>query len=405
MWRGLLASSYSSVKRLLASKGIQLACIALAFFLIAAGGVKLWTASTYEREPRSIASQWHENFAELGIDSVYPPQEDFVVGDIFLRVTNILDETGNQIDNAPFARKAIKLWRVDLRKELDYIYENIPLLPSTKQKGLDLDLEHEASNGLFAISGKRKNMPQVVFPEFTIETTRAASAGANLWQITSLTGSGSVQGAGHTTRVVKIIGSETYGVPYLVASGALQHFCEQKYWSYYCTEEGGRIAISSQIGRQAFEVMKEKDGKPPAYRVGVELTIVMQVYLARSIKVTDGAVQEFSAVLRQTSRQLDEAAEQAETEVSDLKANAVQPMQLQEIQSVLQKAEGRLSSLRAQSAAMKTLLDASEDIGSMRADLQSRDYRGIAVDQVLPRPVAIGFKGVSRVLQPAAPEN
>src|SRR3954463_16334003 len=70
---------------------------------------------------------WNETIVRLGIDPVYPPEEDLVVGDLLAKVVSDEPDPNETRDNkvdasSPILRRAVKIAHVDLREELSKAY-------------------------------------------------------------------------------------------------------------------------------------------------------------------------------------------------------------------------------------------------------------------------------------------
>src|SRR4051794_21742581 len=104
---------------------IAVTCAAVA--LLVAGFVAFtWVAPVVPE--KSVAQQWNEAISRLGIEPVYPPQEDIAVGDVFVILTN--DEL-NEVEKEPLAGRSMKIWHVDMTTKLENAYADIYRFPET----------------------------------------------------------------------------------------------------------------------------------------------------------------------------------------------------------------------------------------------------------------------------------
>lgn len=390
---------------------VRLLGMAAAVFVAAVVAVLVinwWTSSVPLQNSDSVARQWHQTIRQLGIEPVYPPQEDIAVGDIFLIVTGVRDDEGFEVTDSPLARRAVKLWRKDLAEALEKLYEASFTFPRTTERPIEAGWEHEPSPNIFAKNGKRKHMPLVLFPELTVETTRSASAGSG-WSLGGFGGGFGADGAGDRKTEIRISGAETYGVPYLIASGALREFCDHHTWKFYCTEAGARTALSSLIGDLAFEEVPDpKKPNAKVYRVGAEIMLVKRVYLTRSIETVDHENRQFGVAARVEQRYQD-AVRELEKIVDEQREAGEGGASLQSAREPGEGGVARNSGATGESSSedrlrrLETVLAEFTEAGGARATAQSLDSRGLTVRQTLPRPVVIGFKGISRILDPSPP--
>lgn len=358
--------------------------------------INWWTSPVPLNHSASVARQWNQAISQLGIEPLYPPQEDVAVGDIFLIVTRVRDDEGFEVLDSPLARRSVKLWRQDLASDLEKLYEGSFTFPSTILDTINAGWEHEPTENIFGRNGKRKHMPLVLFPELTVEVTRSASAKSG-WSLAGFVGGLAADGAGDRKLEIKIAGVETYGVPFLIASGALREFCDHPRWKFYCTEVGARTALSSLIGKLAFEkVADPQNPEVMVYRVDAEIMLVKRIYLTRSIETVDSEDRQFGAAAR-----AEHLYEEAGRKLKNL---VVEEGKARQGGAPQQSAATGESSTEDRLRRLETMLAEIAEASGTRAAAQSLDSRGLTVRQTaLRRPVVIGFKGVSRILVPSPP--
>src|SRR6266566_6701489 len=128
-------------------------------------------------EGHSVATDWNESVQRIGINPLYPPQEDLHVGDIFA----VIKQSDNEYPTSVvFGDHAIKLWHVDMTEELKAAYNAVPVFPRTKERPLHEDdsWDQNESEKLFEPGGK-KTLSLLAFPAFSIHHSRSATAGAS----------------------------------------------------------------------------------------------------------------------------------------------------------------------------------------------------------------------------------
>ena len=77
----------------------------------------------------SVATAWNNSVRRLGLNPIYPPQEDLYVGDI-LAVVKSSDDNYSRMDEV-FGDHAIKLWHVNMTDALKRTYASVPVFPPT----------------------------------------------------------------------------------------------------------------------------------------------------------------------------------------------------------------------------------------------------------------------------------
>ena len=99
-----------------------------------------------------VIEEWNATISKLGIDPVFPPEEDVAVGDIYA----VLDDSEDgQPSRTALALRSIKLTHQDLTSNIENAYKGSYLFPNTKPRPTDeseawdqlpnADGNHEAS--------------------------------------------------------------------------------------------------------------------------------------------------------------------------------------------------------------------------------------------------------------------
>jgi hypothetical protein len=150
-----------------------------------------------------------------------------------------------------------------------------------------VDVPSSASS-LFATNNHIAELPIVSFPHLKISRTRSGSADWNR--------SVSATSSSESITDVRFVGTGTYGVPSLLAFGALNDFCK-KQAKPFCDDQILRDLLSSVVGDKIYDkcapyaifwghCLWVGDKSKAEYILKVELGIVTRVYLADEI-VTD----------------------------------------------------------------------------------------------------------------------
>jgi hypothetical protein len=349
----------------------------------------------------SVATEWNESVQRIGINPVYPPQEDLHVGDIFAVIKQSDEEYPTSV---VFGDHAIKLWHVDMTAVLKAAYDGVPVFPQTMRRPAHDDdfWPQEMSDDLFH-PGNKKFLSLVAFPAFSIHHSRSATAGASTGSGISSWFSGvlGITRNDEETEQLSFPAAETYGVNSIQAQLALFSFCDNQRTKPFCTERAVRNMLSMVVGNEIWRPQLDPKTKQPTgrYASEVELMLVKQVFLTRSIvqlRAADSASGQAARLIAKLKDLSDRPAAPPATPApsptpapvsgapSSVSAEAETP--------ALDREKKNLLELRA-------VVDSQSEAGGSILAL-SADGTTIALKQVYPRPVAIGFRSVS--LRPLA---
>lgn len=217
---------------------------------------------------------WSQSIKRLGIEPLFPPQEDFNVGDVWAVIATYAENPGEPRELNPsesIVGKGVRIGRIELPK-LGYSNGGRPVFPVTKVGAdgkitYDNTLEAEA-----AANSKGVGLSYVSFPSFVI-SSRSSDSGA----LSSLLGLSASRGADNT-ETVKIPIAETYSAPAANAIAALTNWCDERQNAGMCTDETARRIVAYSLQNKVYEAL---DGK---YRYGLELKLVTQTFMTRQIE-------------------------------------------------------------------------------------------------------------------------
>jgi hypothetical protein len=317
----------------------------------------------------SLEEQWNSTIRRLGIgiQPVYPPQEDIAVGDVFATVVDNGHTPYAALETAsgPFLGKSVKLGHADVAKMLDDIYQGMPLFPATQAAP-------SAANGatptsLFGAHAERTELPRAAFPGLTITNDGSAATG--------LTGNSSWFnfGAARAASQKLVLGVvETYGVDPVSGEKALADFCLAAATRDLCTEGVARKYLRYLLGDRILDKHFDRDGQAFQYDLTIQIIMVYRIYLAREI------VEQWSSLVSEgggAETALPATAEPAKPpDQPKTPGDAANPLE-QRIEAV----ERQLSNAR-QGGAIVYRSSAGTDI---------------LLDQKFPRPVAVGYRSVT----------
>jgi len=321
-------------------------------------------AGPSELEADDVASSWNQSIARLGIIPVFPPQEDFYVGDVWAAIADA--------DVAPKALRgqAVRLAHLDLRREVQKARTNQTIFASTAPSKPDPATKDSDERP----ASDEVPLTIAAFPGLTIAhaVRSSASAGWSIWRL----------GAARTDQQleeIRIPVAETYGAPYVAALVRFEDWCADPKTSIYCEDSFVRRVLAYALSDQ---VLAARDGR---YLVPLELRLVTSVFLTREIeqrRSTNGA----SDLVVQLPAEAGKSAGEPVAQSQDSKSVEVRT-----------------------GASAKTVV---QDVGPGApngAATGLSGFRGegteIEVHRSFQRPIVFGFRALSFSLRPGAQEQ
>jgi hypothetical protein len=234
----------------------------------------------------SVEESWNKTISNLGITPIFPPEEDLVVGDVLAAVVRDVDiETNPDAHDVGIdtkvARKAlvsrpVKLAHVDVSKELDNAYGNLPVFPATVGTVTPLRLGVARA---FSDAVLLSNVPRAAFPRLKIQGVSNAAAGL------SADGKGSASYAAGSQEVEEFELSDvrTYGLPSVAALRVFKDFCAAKETAEVCLEATARKHLEQVAGDEINRKFLDLRSGDYRYAIDVQIVMVYRVYLTSSI--------------------------------------------------------------------------------------------------------------------------
>ena len=168
-------------------------------------------------ESAGVAASWNNSISQLGISPLYPPQEDFFVGDLWAVIVGGTEK--------PLLRQAARIGHIDLTAEIIKSNDNklqINYLESDNKPATGAVAQnHDA--GLVQLSS-------IAFPGITVSHTMKNGSGpsfAGVYFVSSRNG--------EQYDDIKIPEAKTYGVESVDALLRLYNYCDDKETSVRCT--------------------------------------------------------------------------------------------------------------------------------------------------------------------------
>lgn len=232
-------------------------------------------------QAQDVAAAWSSSIEKLGILAIYPPEEDFHVGDIWAVVANkdyrdYKDKKDPKDSSSPLLGRAVRLDHIDLRAEiLDGIRNRTATFADTAAIKPEEKFRKQDANeiGVAANSDPKISLTLAAFPGITIShSVRAASA---------LSGGFAGFGAARQDQeneVIRIPVAETYGAPAAVAYDRLALWCDDPKTKFRCTDTYARSLLAFAVDPGVRTV---RDGE---YTNPLQLRLITRVFLTREIE-------------------------------------------------------------------------------------------------------------------------
>lgn len=220
-----------------------------------------------------LPAAWSQSIRRLGIEPLFPPQEDFNVGDIWAVIATYAENPGEPRELNPsesIVGKGVRIGRIELEK-LGYRNGGRPVFPVTKVGAGDKIIYDNTLEAESAADSKGVGLSYVSFPSFVI-SSRSSDSGS----LSSMLGLSASRGADNM-ETVKIPIAETYSAPAANAISALTNWCAEPQNDGMCADETVRRIVAYSLQNK---VLSALDGK---YRYGLEIKLVTQTFMTRQI--------------------------------------------------------------------------------------------------------------------------
>ena len=234
-----------------------------------------------EKALPNLEAAWNRTLLRLGIDPVYPPEEDLVVGDLLATVIRDERDPNETKDNklessSPFLRRTVKIAHVDLRQQLGNIIAN----------------SASSRNGPIGVSLERKNPMSILIPINLLHSKLLAhskpqnSGGKqrSCWHLSVRSSVGSTKFGASNQGVEELHLKEvrTYGLPSARAAEALLVYCTNAVTKGDCEEDTARKHLERYVGPRIYNQYADRDGNN-VFGVKIEIALVNRVYLTKTI--------------------------------------------------------------------------------------------------------------------------
>jgi hypothetical protein len=316
-----------------------------------------------EAAGEDVAAAWNRSIARLGIQPVFPPEEDFHVGDLWAVVVGAAEA------DTPILGKAVRIGHIDLRPQHERARNRQPVFADTASAEAGAPFRRQDRLETEAVPDGRIALTLAAFPGITIRHGERRS-GSAAWPFAAF---GATREALHAEEI-RIPVAETWGVPAADAAGRLLEWCQLPDTRLYCNPVMVRRTLALALGDPRIA-----PGAPGHTVVEVALVLVNRVFLVREIE--HRRVREASGALRGQAGAAPTATPPPEPGPADegrARAN-------------LNAAEG---ALRAPPRAVSPANDAA-------LRMSQTGSSEFVLRQVFQRPVVIGYRAVSFRLPPS----
>ena len=308
-----------------------------------------------QRDPTAddIATAWNQSIDRLGILPVYPPAEDFHVGDLWA----VIDAT----EDTPLLGKGVRIAHIDLRAEIA-ADEKGPLFADTADVKTGENFRRQSPSEIKRPEAAGISLSIAAFPGITIKHTERGAGSAG----TTFLGFGASR-EDEEEEEIRIPMAETYGAPTVLAFVKLNEFCKAKETIGYCNDEVVRRILAYSVSDR---VLAAAEGN---YRTRIQLRLVTRVYTTREIQ-------------HKRSRKGSRGGE-AGTAAADAKPGAAPTVK-----------SGEVAPTDTHEAASATAGQNAATIRILRGDESQ-----IQLNQIFQRPVAFGYRALTIALPPSKP--
>jgi hypothetical protein len=259
---------------------LRIALGAVGFIMIAGAivvGVMFLTRPSLE--PPSLVyveERWRDAVRRYGIEPVFPPEEDFAVGDLFVEVVDDTDPDQSAAKlQSSFRSRSVKVDHVDVREQLEKLYGMVPVFGDAAPPGAPMP-------GLFA--AVRHALPIAALPDVNASSTNAASAGSSGGLTGSLFGMIGLAASSQTQEKTAFRSMVTYGLTSVLAERTLDEYCSNATTKDNCTEAVARRHIRSIVGPRAdAQYIDPRNPLKSKYALTIRFFMVSRVYLTSGI--------------------------------------------------------------------------------------------------------------------------
>ncbi|MQW42548.1 hypothetical protein GHK68_09410 [Sinorhizobium meliloti] len=221
----------------------------------------------------NTAVAWNTAIERLGIAPLYPPQEDFFVGDVYVTLGDPMNEIAGRQVKYPsnvYKGRGIKIGHIDMRESIKTGAPKFRFAQTKLTDGAPNQDHGRSAIPLASDPDSEINLSLVGFPAITIRNHVRAEAG--LWGYLAGRKTG-------LTEEITIPYAESYGGSVVDGLLALDKFCSDEATAGFCQDKIARKMLSHVFGSDVNAVHDNN------YVFTINLSLVTQVYLTRELKI------------------------------------------------------------------------------------------------------------------------
>ncbi len=214
-----------------------------------------------------VAKAWNDSIARLGIQPVYPPEEDVVVGDVWVSVAGAPQDI-------PLLGKSVRIAHIDVRKDILASSRNQPVFGETAAVGTGGEYRRLDRKEASVAADNQITLSLAAFPGITISHAARAKGG-----LRTRVGVFGAAREDQQIEEIRIPVAETYGISSAEAFGHLDDWCNAPATKDFCTDEAARKILEFVVGPAV--LAKLPDG---SYACQLQVSLITRVFLMREIQ-------------------------------------------------------------------------------------------------------------------------
>ncbi len=251
-------------------------------------GLLVW--HEYAQDPQvDVARTWNDSIERLGIRPLFPPQEDFHVGDVFavLKVSDADALSSLTPTQRALVNKSIRIGYSDPSADIDKIaaarpgYARRVVSPAMAAGPGTTQVAGPPDDGMIlsAGNGRAIALRAMLFPGIVMDVHQGLSFPRLLSRITG-------QADRSRVELITIDKPRTYGIDPEYAAAHLWRFCKfgQAGVALQCSEQHLRYLLSLQYGPDA--CARTSSGR---HLFEVQIALVSRIYVSQNINVGIGS--------------------------------------------------------------------------------------------------------------------
>ena len=338
--------------------------------------------SVPDPDAEDVASAWNQSIARLGIVPLYPPTEDFYVGDLWAVIadgqpTSSEAQAGINAtsEKSTLIGKSVRVAYIDLRADIKTAKNKQPIFVYTSELKPTETFRRQDNFEKEQKADDRIALTLAAFPGITI-THKTKAAGTFGWAF----GGGGGGRDDQRLEEIRIPVAETYGAPAGAAFLRLDQWCADAKTKIFCSDEYVRRIIAYSVSDG---ILATRAG---AYTTRIQLRLINRVFLTREIVHRRSVSADVGAAMQIN-------ADRPGKESPAIPPDATPPVP-----------EDRTTRAPPVAPQPSTIPNVAGTVGG-RTSLTRADATEITLHETFQRPVVFGFRAITVDLSPSVPEK